>query len=129
NLERKTMYKALVSKDHKFEGLFWAAIKTTGIFCRPTCKARKPKEENVEYFTTTKEALYRGYRPCKMCKPMLAQGEEPDYVKKMMNEINAKEKFRFKDYEIKKLGINPNRLRRWFKENHAMTFQAYLRAL
>jgi len=44
------MYKALVNKDVSYEGIFIAAIRTTGIFCRPTCTTRKPKEENVEFF-------------------------------------------------------------------------------
>ena len=53
------MYQALVNKDSQFEGIFYAAIKTTGIFCRPTCTARKPKPENVEYYTNTKDAKAR----------------------------------------------------------------------
>jgi AraC family transcriptional regulator of adaptative response/methylated-DNA-[protein]-cysteine methyltransferase len=48
-------YKALVDKDVSFEGTFIAAVKTTGIFCRPTCTAKKPNKENVEFFKTTKE--------------------------------------------------------------------------
>ena len=61
------MYRALVDKDVSYEGTFFAAVKTTGIFCRPTCTARKPKMENVEYFKTTKDAILHGYRPCKVC--------------------------------------------------------------
>ncbi len=51
------MYTALVEKDVSYEGSFIAAVKTTGIFCRPTCTARKPKKENVEFFKTIKEAI------------------------------------------------------------------------
>ena len=69
-LTNAIMYKALVDKDASFEGIFIAAVKTTGIFCRPTCTARKPKEENVEFFHTTKEAILKGYRPCKVCNPL-----------------------------------------------------------
>ena len=64
------MYKALVDKDVSYEGTFIAAVKTTGIFCRPTCTARKPKKENVEFYSTTKEAILKGYRPCKVCNPL-----------------------------------------------------------
>ncbi|MGY0041263.1 bifunctional transcriptional activator/DNA repair enzyme AdaA [Pedobacter sp. NJ-S-72] len=54
------MYKAAVEKDSSFEGVFYTAVKTTGIFCRPTCTARKPKRENVEFFSSTKEAILHG---------------------------------------------------------------------
>ena len=52
-----SMYQAIVDKDPRFEGTFITAVKTTGIFCRPTCTAKKPKRENVEFFRTTKEAI------------------------------------------------------------------------
>src|SRR5687768_1271847 len=73
-------YNALVAKDSSYEGSFIAAIKTTGIFCRPTCTARKPKKENVEFFATTKEAIQHGYRPCKICSPLERLGETPEYI-------------------------------------------------
>ena len=78
--KQAVMYKALVEKDSSFEGVFFAAIKTTGIFCRPSCTARKPKQENVEYFTDTKSALSFGYRPCKVCFPMQPYGEKPEWL-------------------------------------------------
>ena len=58
-----TMYAALVDRDSRFDGLFVAAVKTTGVFCRPTCRARKPNRENVEFFATPREAVLHGYRP------------------------------------------------------------------
>ena len=77
---QENMYKALLSKDSQFEGIFFAAIKTTGIFCRPTCRARKPKKENVEYFGTSKDAIAYGYRPCKICHPMAQVWEMPAWI-------------------------------------------------
>lgn len=68
-LTKETMYNALVNKDITFEGVFYAGVKTTGIFCRPTCPAKNPKQENVEFFNSTKEAILHGYRPCKICSP------------------------------------------------------------
>jgi AraC family transcriptional regulator, regulatory protein of adaptative response / methylated-DNA-[protein]-cysteine methyltransferase len=63
-----TMYKTLLEKDSSFEGVFYAAIKTRGIFCRPTCHARKLLKKNVEYSGSTSNALNNGYRPYKVCK-------------------------------------------------------------
>lgn len=121
------MYNALVNKDVSYEGIFYAAIKTTGIFCRPTCTARKPKVENVEFFSTTKEAILKGYRPCKVCNPLEKLGATPDYIKDILNELNADPSLKFKDWDLMQRGIEPNNLRRWFLKNHGITFHSYQR--
>ncbi|SMD34944.1 AraC family transcriptional regulator, regulatory protein of adaptative response / methylated-DNA-[protein]-cysteine methyltransferase [Reichenbachiella faecimaris] len=124
-----TMYDALVRKDSSFEGVFFAAIKTTGIFCRPTCHARKPKAENVEYFGNSKEALDHGYRPCKVCHPMEMKGVVPSWLKSLLDDIEATPNIRINDQNLRERGLDPTRVRRWFKKNHGITFQAYLRSL
>lgn len=126
-LTNEIMYKAFVEKDVTFEGTFIAAVKTTGIFCRPTCTARKPKAENVEYFNTTKEAILRGYRPCKVCNPLEKIGETPDYINHILNELNINPSVKFKDWDLVQRGIEPSKLRRWFLKNHGITFHAYQR--
>lgn len=62
-------HKARVARDSRFDGRFYVAVKTTGIFCRPICPANLPKEENVEYFADKTQALQAGYRPCLRCRP------------------------------------------------------------
>ncbi len=123
------MYNALVRKDASFEGIFFVAVKTTGIFCRPTCPARKPKSENVEYYSNTRDALFAGYRPCKKCHPLNFEGESPEWLEYLLKMVESDPIKRWKDYELKQMGFEPNRIRRWFKKNHNMTFQAYLRSL
>ncbi len=125
---RQEMYQALLNKDASYEGIFVAAIKTTGIFCRSICTARKPKQENVEYFSTCSEALSFGFRPCKICKPLVPLGETPDWITQLLAEVAQSDNIRFKDYQLRERGVEPARLRRWFKKHHGMTFQAYLRA-
>ncbi len=120
-------YQALVAKDVTFEGTFIAAVKTTGIFCRPTCTARKPKISNVRFFKTTKEAIQYGYRPCKVCKPLENLGESPAYVKDILQAIHADPSLKLKDWDLVQRGIEPNTIRRWFLKNHGLTFQAYQR--
>ncbi|WP_334019619.1 DNA-3-methyladenine glycosylase 2 family protein [Alteromonas sp. S015] len=61
--------KARLSRDPRFDGRFFVAVKTTGIFCRPICPARIPKEENVTYFQHATQAMAQGYRPCFRCRP------------------------------------------------------------
>jgi len=127
--DRATMYTALVQKDSTYEGIFIVGVKTTGIFCRPTCTARKPKPENVEFFRTPREALQHGYRACKICQPMSYKGAIPEWLKPLIAEVNATPGIRLKDAEIRQRGLDPNRVRRWFRQHHGMTFQCYLRTL
>ena len=127
--DEKTMYTAMLEKDTSYDGIFFVAVKTTGIFCRPTCTARKPMLRNVEFFSSTKEALLHGYRPCKLCSPMGKNGDSPKWLKPILTEISNKPEIRLKDSDLRKGGIDPARIRRWFKKNHGMTFQAYLRTL
>lgn len=121
------MYNALLNNDASYEGIFFAGIKTTGIFCRPTCTARKPKQENVEFFSTTKEAILKGYRPCKICNPLEMLGKTPDYIKEILDKLNENPSLKFKDWNLRQKGIEPNTLRRWFLKNHGITFHAYQR--
>jgi len=127
--DNAVMFEALVNKDHSFEGIFFAAIKTTGIFCRPTCTARKPKQENVEFFSSSKEALAHGYRPCRLCHPMEIPGKRPVWLTELFKEIDKKPHLKIRDFELKQRGLEPAKVRRWFKKNHGMTFQSYLRSL
>jgi AraC family transcriptional regulator of adaptative response/methylated-DNA-[protein]-cysteine methyltransferase len=119
------MYRALLDKDVSYEGSFIAAVKTTGIFCRPTCTARKPKKENVEFFNNTKDAILRGYRPCKVCRPLEVKGETPDYIKSILKEISDNPSKKFKDWDLREKGIEPSKIRRWFLKNHGITFHSY----
>jgi len=128
-LTDRIMYNALLKKDSSFEGLFYVAVKTTGIFCRPTCTARKPKKENVEFFGTSKDAILHGYRPCKVCTPLEKSGSMPDYIKKLIKEINDNPGIKIKDWHLRERGLEPNKIRRWFKKNHNMTFQSYQRMM
>ena len=61
--------QARLSRDPRFDGRFFIAVKSTGIFCRPICPAKLPLEENVEYFTLAPQAMLAGYRPCLRCRP------------------------------------------------------------
>ncbi len=120
-------YDAFINKDSSFEGLCVMAVKTTGIFCRPLCSARKPKPENVEFFNSNKDALCNGYRPCKVCKPLEPLGLTPDNIQELITKLHNDPYRRIKDKDIRNYGIDPVSLRRWFLKHHNMTFQAYQR--
>jgi len=73
-------YNAIGKTGSFYEGMFITVVKTTGIFCRPSCRARKPKPENVIFYATVQEALQNGFRPCKVCKPLEKRDETPKYI-------------------------------------------------
>src|SRR5215510_4837098 len=122
------MYRALVERDRSFEGLFFACVRTTGIFCRPTCSARKPKPENVEYASTIQEALHRGYRPCRICDPMSSAASAPNWLAPLVDEMLRNPDIRLRDEELRQRGLDPVQVRRTFKRSFGLTFQAYQRA-
>src|ERR1700739_4306015 len=68
-LNRQICRTARLSRDPRFDGKFFIAVRTTRIFCRPVCPARSPKEENIDYYPSAAAALQAGFRPCLRCRP------------------------------------------------------------
>jgi AraC family transcriptional regulator, regulatory protein of adaptative response / methylated-DNA-[protein]-cysteine methyltransferase len=126
-LSEEIMYNALLNKDSSYEGLFFVGVKTTGVFCRPTCYARKPKRENTIFFRSSKDAILHGFRPCKVCSPLEKPGETPGWIRKVLKEIDDNPSIKIKDPDLRLKGIEPSKVRRWFKKNHGITFQSYQR--
>lgn len=122
------MYRALVDRDSSYEGIFVVGIVTTGILCRPTCSARKPKAENVRYFASLSEGLLAGFRPCKRCRPLESEGTTPAWLRPLLDAIEAEPDRRWRDADLRERGLEPARVRRWFHRHHGMTFHAYHRA-
>lgn len=123
----ETMFHAFVERDASFDGIFFTGVRSTGIFCRPTCPARKPKRENVEFFASARKALAHGYRPCRRCRPMQPRGTTPDDILTLLDEIEQDPALRLRDQDLRERGLDPATIRRWFKRHHDMTFHAYQR--
>src|SRR5213596_10609 len=124
----ETMYRALVNRDSSFEGIFFVGVRTTGIFCLPTCTAKKPARENVDFFASSSEALESGYRPCLRCHPMEPGKRTPELIERLRAEVERAPGGRLTDKELTALAIDPSTARRQFKRHYGMTFQAYHRA-
>ena len=122
------MVDAFLKSDSSYDGLFYTAVRTTGIFCLPSCSARKPLPQNVEFFSTAREALFSGYRPCLRCKPMETPGAAPEWLRPLLSAIDEDPRRRWRDDDLRELGLEPARVRRHFQAKHGMTFQAYMRA-
>ena len=76
-IDSRACYAAFKAKDARFDGRFFVGVSSTGIYCRPICPAKLPKEENCAFYETAAAAEQAGYRPCLMCRPELAPGAAP----------------------------------------------------
>src|SRR5258705_27669 len=75
--DTRPLYKALIARDPRFDGLFFVGVTSTGIYCRPICPVKPPKESNCRFYKSAPEAELAGFRPCLRCRPELAPGSAP----------------------------------------------------
>ncbi|MBB5613296.1 AraC family transcriptional regulator of adaptative response/methylated-DNA-[protein]-cysteine methyltransferase [Janthinobacterium sp. S3M3] len=122
-------YRALIERAADHVGIFYVGVKTTGVFCIATCRARKPKRENVVFYTDFKDALDAGYRPCKVCKPSENAHTAPPDVAEAIAWVRQHPKERLSDRHLRERSLSPERIRRWFQQHHGMSFQAFQRSL
>lgn len=121
-------YQALLARNSAYEGVFYVGVKTTGIFCRPTCSARKPKFENCEFFENVAHALHASYRPCQRCLPLSHPSQVSPLVRLLVDAVEKNPEKRWKDKDFEELCVDASTARRQFKKRFGMTFVAYARA-
>jgi AraC family transcriptional regulator of adaptative response/methylated-DNA-[protein]-cysteine methyltransferase len=121
-------WRAVAARAPKADGAFYYAVRTTGVFCRPTCASRRPLRENVEFFDTAQEALRAGYRACKRCRPM--EGSAPDRAVVAMVEacrlLGAEHPMTTHDV-AQAVGLSDSYFQRSFKKHLGVTAQQYRR--
>jgi len=126
--QNREYYDAFTQRNSEYEGVFFTGIKTTGIFCRPTCVARIPKFENCDFFKDTKTAILAGYRPCKRCRPLSPPFAITELVQTLIDAVENEPDKRWNEDTFKTLGVDASTVRRQFKKRFGMTFVAYARA-
>ncbi len=124
-----TLYRAVERHDPTYDGLFFTCVKTTGIFCRPTCPARRPLRKNVEFVPSVQAALLAGYRPCKVCRPLDVPDDAPAWVRELAARVRSQPHVVIKEQALRDMDLDPDHVRRQFLRHYAMTFSAYQRAL
>lgn len=125
---KEKYYQALIHKNSEYEGLFYVGVKTTGVFCRPTCPARKPKFENCEFFENAEQALLASFRPCKRCHPLHYPNSTSKLVQRLMEVIEENPEKRWNNRDFQELSVDASTARRHFKKRFGMTFVEYARA-
>jgi AraC family transcriptional regulator of adaptative response / methylphosphotriester-DNA alkyltransferase methyltransferase len=122
-------WKAIVECDKSYDGKFFYGVLTTGIFCRPSCKSRTPKMENVKIYKTITDAQNDGLRPCKRCRPELITGYSSieQLVENVMEMISHSYATELTLHEIaRRTFVSPFYLQRVFKQKTQMSPTQYL---
>ena len=121
-------WEAVIRCDKVYDSLFFYGVKTTGVFCRPSCKAKAPIRKNIGFFHTADDALVGGFRPCKRCRPdMLSYEPDVELVHKA-KEILQQTYDKPLDFNniARQLSISRNHFARLFKENTGVTLMQYI---
>ncbi len=126
--KQQEYYQALLAKNTEYEGIFFVGVKTTGVFCRPTCPARKPQFANCEFFREPQGALLAGYRPCKRCRPLCLPNQVSKLIQTLVDAVEKNPEKRWKERDFQALSVDVSTVRRQFKKRFGMTFVAYARA-
>ncbi|WP_020592493.1 bifunctional transcriptional activator/DNA repair enzyme AdaA [Kiloniella laminariae] len=120
--DHNTLYTALVERNPAYDGRAFVGVKSTGVFCRLTCPARKPKSENCHFFDTVAECIDAGYRPCKRCYPLAPAAETDPSIQQLLTALEKDPAYRWGEDDIVRLGLDPSTIRRLFKRHFGMTF-------
>lgn len=116
------LYDALLSRDERYDGQAFVGVSSTGIFCRLTCPARKPKRENCTFYPTISECIDAGFRACKRCHPLHASAQSIPAVLRLLDLLERHPTERWTERGIEGLGYDPSTIRRVFKQQYGMTF-------
>ncbi|MED3760570.1 Ada metal-binding domain-containing protein [Peribacillus frigoritolerans] len=127
NLSFEEMWEKIIACDPKYDGLFFTAVKTTKIYCRPSCRSRKPKKINVKFYHDIDEVEKAGFRACKRCQPEVddspKMGLVRDIIAFLVNQYN--QKVELKDI-ANHVGVSSYYLERLFKKETLETPRSYL---
>jgi len=126
-LSNKQKYQIFKTRDANYAGQFIAAIRTTGIYCRPGCPAPTPKAENCIFYDDVKAAQAAGYRPCKRCHPDTPFSPRSQLVETVLAALAANPDKIWRERDVNRAGWDNSTLRRQFQKRFGMSFLAYAR--
>jgi len=120
--DHATLYRALLDRDDRFDGQAYVCVNSTGVFCRLTCPARKPKPENCTFHGSIGECIEAGFRPCKRCHPLQAAARADPMIGALLLALDERPDLRWSEQHIEQLGYDLSTVRRSFKRQFGMTF-------
>lgn len=116
------LYDALLARDASYEGRAYVGVVSTGIFCRLTCPARKPRRENCRFFASVAECMADGFRACKRCHPLQPAAEAEPSIKRLLDALEADPERRWSEDDVARMGLDLSTVRRSFRRHFGMTF-------
>jgi len=122
NTNDDQLYQALLDRDPSYDGRVYVGVSSTGIFCRLTCPARKPKRENCNFYQEVGTAIEAGYRPCKRCHPLAPEANGDNTIQTLTKALQAEPSRRWGEDDVIRLGFDPSTVRRAFKRQFGITF-------
>ena len=117
-----TLYDAPLKRDPRYDGRAYVGVSSTGVFCRLTCPARKPKPENCTFYTSVGECIEAGFRACKRCHPLAPAAEAEPAIKALLAALAERKGHRWREPDIVRMGLDPSTVRRAFNRHFGMTF-------
>lgn len=123
-----TLYAALIARDPTWDGRAFVGVSSTGVFCRLTCPARKPKPENCAFFASPAACFDAGFRPCKRCHPLHSLIPDDPSVQDLLTRLDTDPARRWSEADVVALGHDPSTIRRAFKRTFGTTFLDMARA-
>ncbi|MDE2148711.1 MAG: bifunctional transcriptional activator/DNA repair protein Ada [Gammaproteobacteria bacterium] len=122
-----TLRRAVARRDRRYDGAFVYAVISTGIFCRPSCPAPRPRPEHLRWFADPAAAQAAGFRPCKRCQPQHGGGRLPEWMQRLIAQLDATPDRSLRAAELRALGLHPARVRRAFRTHLGLTFAEFAR--
>lgn len=122
-----TLYKALMDRDPGYDGRAFVGVSSTGVFCRLTCPARKPRRENCRFFETVAACFEAGFRPCRRCHPLAPAARAEPVIATLLAAFDAAPGKRWGEADVAALGLDPSTVRRAFRRHFGMTFLDFAR--
>lgn len=125
-------WEIVLSCDGRYDGVFFYAVRSTGIFCRPSCKSKAPLRQNILFFDTREQAAQAGFRPCKRCRPDLAEYMPvPALLQQAKDLLDAcyTDTAQALSHRLSTIGLSRRHLSSLFKQQYGMPIHAYIQAM
>ncbi|HQV29111.1 MAG TPA: methylated-DNA--[protein]-cysteine S-methyltransferase [Thermoflexales bacterium] len=126
-MNEQTQWQAVLDRDARQDGAFVYAVKTTGVYCRPSCASRQPRRENVLFYSSPAEAAAAAYRACKRCRPDQPTQTAPEFVAQARALLDAEGGLPLSELGAR-LGVSPFHLQRAFSKTVGLSPAQYARA-
>ncbi len=124
------MVRAMRGNDERYDGLFYIGVRSTGIYCLPSCKARLPLLKNVRFYESREDAIAAGLRPCRRCRPELYPDILPEWLPEIITYMRNHQTDRLTERDLVSIGrVNISTIRRHFKSHLGITPLAYHRRI